>query len=479
MILENEDIMAAAEARAAWQRAHRCFVQEDAKRAPKLACCPSSSSSTQQNEVNIADITNVQDQCVSSFMPLNFNSLNSNFPSDTKWWLQTQPSFGYHKDFIYEQLKGSSNEHVEKEETNNQDSFTDEATSGACIETKNKKVCPDSSCIVSETLMEHDSEALIQEMKDVTSSFSPQVLKRKVENGTCYFQKELLDTSPNDYLPSIKTEMANLDLETFWGRSIKCEPWWRVSDQEELASFVAQKSLENIENCDLPRPAHICRNPFSCLGSWEDNRFFSASFGCKADAGMCRPIEYPEHSSGLREMDGKFRLSDHAHHPPTTEKLASDAWSSDAAAPDSTESQPSSGSDQNRTQLLEALCLSQTRARNAEMAAQKAYDEKEHIVKLLLKQASHLFAYKQWLQLLQLESLFLRLRLEDRQIASVFPVLPWMPLRAKGRGDSRRKGRKHKKCWLCKYALLFAVGLGLAGAGLFLGCCLGWLSPTL
>jgi len=39
--------MAAAEAGAVWQRtANRCFVQEDAKRAPKLACCQSSSSSS-------------------------------------------------------------------------------------------------------------------------------------------------------------------------------------------------------------------------------------------------------------------------------------------------------------------------------------------------------------------------------------------------------------------------------------------------
>jgi len=41
--------MAAAEAGAVWQRtANRCFVQEDAKRAPKLACCQSSSSSSKK-----------------------------------------------------------------------------------------------------------------------------------------------------------------------------------------------------------------------------------------------------------------------------------------------------------------------------------------------------------------------------------------------------------------------------------------------
>ncbi|KAK8943326.1 hypothetical protein KSP40_PGU010139 [Platanthera guangdongensis] len=458
--------MAAAEARAAWQRApNRCFVQEDAKRAPKLACC-SSSSSTQQNELNIGDATNVQGQRVSSF-PLNLNFMNSNLSSDTKWWLQTQPNFSFHKNLIFEQLEGLSTEHVEAEVTN-QSFFTDEAIHGASIGSKNKKVCPESTYTVSETQKEYDSEARIQEIKDVTCSIQQQVLEHKVESGACYFQQNLSDAKPIDCLSSIKIEMANLDMEGPWERSSKCEPWWRVSDKEELASFVAQKSLENIENCDLPRAAHICRNPFTCIESWE-NTIFTSSFGGNVDAGICCP----------KEMDGKYWRLDHAHHPPfAAGRLASDAWSSNIAAAESTESHPNSGINQSRTQLLEALRLSQTRARNAEMAAQKAYDEKEHIFKLLLKQASHLFAYKQWLQMLQLESLFLRLKIDDRQIASVFPILPWMPLRDTDKGYSRRK-RKKQNCWLCKYALLFAVGLSLAGAGLFLGCYLGWLSPTL
>ncbi|KAI7997479.1 hypothetical protein LOK49_LG10G01108 [Camellia lanceoleosa] len=49
-------MMAAAEARAAWQRTtNRCFVQEDAKRAPKLACCPSASSSSKQVDAGPAN----------------------------------------------------------------------------------------------------------------------------------------------------------------------------------------------------------------------------------------------------------------------------------------------------------------------------------------------------------------------------------------------------------------------------------------
>ncbi|CAA0827196.1 Unknown protein [Striga hermonthica] len=31
-------------------------------------------------------------------------------------------------------------------------------------------------------------------------------------------------------------------------------PWWRTADTDKLASFVARRSLDCIENCDLPRP---------------------------------------------------------------------------------------------------------------------------------------------------------------------------------------------------------------------------------
>lgn len=119
------------------------------------------------------------------------------------------------------------------------------------------------------------------------------------------------------------------------------------------------------------------------------------------------------------------------------------------------------------------------------MAAQKAYNEKDHIVKLLFKQASHLFAYKQWLQMLQLESLCLQLKIKDNQIATLFPILPWMPLKEKPSNDkdnsnpNRRRGKKkkNKKCNFCRYAVVFAVGLSLAGAGILLGWTLGCLIP--
>lgn len=150
----------------------------------------------------------------------------------------------------------------------------------------------------------------------------------------------------------------------------------------------------------------------------------------------------------------------------------------------SAETQPGS-SDLSKTQLLEALCHSQTRAREAEQLAQQAYNEKEHVIKLFFRQASHLFAYRQWLQILQLEALVLQLRNKDEQdsinYSTFFPVIP-----SKGRKlkkfrynkPIKRKSTGKGKCKINKSAVAFALGLGLAGAGLLLGWTMGWLFPA-
>lgn len=149
---------------------------------------------------------------------------------------------------------------------------------------------------------------------------------------------------------------------------------------------------------------------------------------------------------------------------------------------DSTETRQTSDTEPSKAQLLEALRHSQTRAREAEKAAQQAYSEKEDIVKLFFKQASHLFAYKQWLQLLQLENICLQLKNKDQQISNLFPVfLPWMPSKGKQGKRDKQKPKKGKRSPprydIGRYAFAFAVGLGLAGAGLLLGWTMGWLLP--
>lgn len=141
-----------------------------------------------------------------------------------------------------------------------------------------------------------------------------------------------------------------------------------------------------------------------------------------------------------------------------------------------------------KARLLEALRHSQTRAREAETVAKQACAEKEHVVKLVFRQAQQLFAYKQWVQLLQLENMYLQLK--NNKILSASPeISPWSWTGARSKKgwmkSSRNRGRRsrlrprHRARYdVSKYAIVFALGLGLVGAGLLLGWTIGWMLPT-
>jgi hypothetical protein len=138
-----------------------------------------------------------------------------------------------------------------------------------------------------------------------------------------------------------------------------------------------------------------------------------------------------------------------------------------------------------KAQLLEALRHSQTRAREAEKVAKQACAEKEHTIKLFFKQASQLFAYKQWFQLLQLETLYYQMKNSDQPMSNIFPVvLPWIPRKGRKLRKSWQKSSKGKRVKRCHpkhdigtYAVAFALGLSLVGAGLLLGWTVGWMLP--
>lgn len=129
-----------------------------------------------------------------------------------------------------------------------------------------------------------------------------------------------------------------------------------------------------------------------------------------------------------------------------------------------------------KAQLLEALRHSQTRAREAEKVAKEACGEKEHVVKLVFRQASQLFAYKQWLRLVQLENMYFQFKNNKSVSAStVFPVMsPWTTPTSR----KMRKSRARPRYDVGRYAIVFALGLGLVGAGFLLGWTIGWMLPT-
>lgn len=149
---------------------------------------------------------------------------------------------------------------------------------------------------------------------------------------------------------------------------------------------------------------------------------------------------------------------------------------------DTTEIGPNAEGDLSKVLLLEALRHSQTRAREAEKVAKEAYVEQEHVIKLFLRQASLLFAYKQWFQMLQLETLHYQVKNGNQPMFPV--VIPWVPLQSRELQKSwqkftRGKRGKHDRPThdISKYAVAFALGLSLIGAGLLLGWTVGWMMP--
>ncbi|KAK1286713.1 hypothetical protein QJS10_CPB20g01849 [Acorus calamus] len=437
--------MAAAEARAAWQRtANRCFVQEDAKRAPKLAYCPSSSSSSkQQSDSGSDEASNGMEHPLANVIPLNWIPTNSNLPPNTKWWLQLQPNFGHLQDFTCEQISASLEDEL--------DSLKPVGAPHVDID---KNSCdslkpPLHGCA---NFKKREIEVKSHDMKVINSDL-PQPFKHKKDANDYLAEDELMS----------KKQGMDCDFETPWAGCEKAEPWWRIADKDELASLVTQKSLQHFENCDLPRPQtirHIRKDPLTCVERFDGDGFLS-SLDHKLHGGICNLFDSTDHSSASGSLDGKQR-------PPI--EAGRSIYGSDNSSSNSNtrisctkspiENKHHQKTDSNKAELLEALRHSQTRAREAEMAAQQAYNEKEHLVKLLFRQASHLFAYKQWVHLLQLEKLsLLQLRLREHQSF---------------RHPKKKRSDGWPKCGFCKFAVALAVGC----AGLILGWTMGWLLPT-
>ena len=195
--------MAGAEARALWQRtANRCFVQEDAKRAPKLACCQSSCATSKSVDTGPASTADESDHNTVNVTHFNRKSSISNLSSDCRWWLHSQPNYGYQKGLTYEQLNALEDE----------------------VET-----------LLASDLSKNSEE--FHELMDVMEKHETMEIDCVGCSGS-----------------SKKADDFSLESDYSWIESDKAEPWWRTTDRDELASFVSQKSLNHIENCDLPPP---------------------------------------------------------------------------------------------------------------------------------------------------------------------------------------------------------------------------------
>lgn len=461
--------MAAAEARAAWQRAaNRYFVQEDAKRAPKLACCQSSNSSSKQADSGLANVIDAPDRVVSHF-PFNRTPSYSKLPPDAKWWLHKQPNQGLQRGVNLQPQLYSRTTDFSSSVNMNEDSPVNESV----------------------TLSEESIEAVIY--KDMESFLD---VKKPCESGLEEFSvfdskkvdQDFLDVkNMTDYYEFLEMEMemvgssicrkssefsSNADSSWIGGEKV---PRWRVADGEELASYVAQKSFNHVENCDLPPPQkmHVSSEPYKQAKpvDHDEINMSSLDWETRSDAISSHPLGVQQRNWSFAQ--GLSQNEDRASEPARTNS-------------DLLEKDRISNNDPSRAKLLEALCHSQTRARKAENAAKQAYSEKDHILKLFFRQASQLFAYKQWFKILQLENLLLQAEDDSSPLIGIPDILPWMthePRRKLRRnwqksikGKQRRSDAAEND--IGKYAVALAVGFTLVSAGLILGWTVGWLLPA-
>lgn len=246
--------MAAAEARAVWQRtANRCFVQEDAKRAPKLACCQPSCATSKLVDVGPANAADESDHAAASATPFNRKSSFSNLSPDSRWWLQMQPSYGYQKGLTHEQLNALENE-VEMLKASDEN----ETCKGDITYFSDEEL--DSFCHVDYDLqidmMKKSSMDRMQERYSKNSQAFAEVVSMagkhetmEIDSVGCSVSKQMNELS--------------FDSDYSWIEGGKTGPWWRTTDKDELASFVSQKSLDHFENCDLPPPQrkYVRRHP--------------------------------------------------------------------------------------------------------------------------------------------------------------------------------------------------------------------------
>ncbi|KAL2336220.1 hypothetical protein Fmac_010666 [Flemingia macrophylla] len=415
--------MATVDVRDVWQKAvNRCFVQEDAKRAPMLACCQSS----KLVNAGPASAPNESDHVVVNATHFNQNFSFPNTTPDSRWWMQLQSNYGFQKGLPYEQLSALEDEVEDMKGSNENKTCKGDANYDY------SKNCPAYPQLV-DMMGKHET--------------------MKIDSVDCLVSKQTNDLS--------------FDSDYSWIGVEKLQPWWRTTDRDELGCFLWRKSLNHIENCDLPPPQRYLRGEPCADISHIKTRLESFDWETKSSAFSDFNVQAKE-SLESRLMHRKLG-------GPSTNKgridFDCDKYSSNPTIHGGVTEQVFEGDHHSKAQLIEALCHSQTHAREAEEIAKQACAEREHILALLFMQASQLLAYKQWFQLtlLQLKALNIHVKNKDQPISTSFR------LRKLKYGNGKQEIVGKAKRDITTYAVAFALGLSFVGAGLLLGWTVGYM----
>jgi hypothetical protein len=316
---------------------------------------------------------------------------------------------------------------------------------------------------------------------------------------------------------------------------IKAGVSWRTANKEALAALVAQKGAECVQNCDLPTPQSkpVLKTPLeSCDVMDETALGISGSMDQSLMAAILQAGE-PTLLESLKLPASPFtstKLSPKpstCHFPKSSQPLAIPALPntfsphrgsrSDSSADNrntswsgggggSISSSPGKGSGP----LGEALCHSQTRAREAEKKADQTLQEYKKLSKLFFQEASLSLTYRHWVTSLQAENTRLKMYLKNQQAAAWLQRRFFSPFAALerlssnhwkniGKKQARHQTHRHfsaiqpdkdpppgnvaasyRKTGAgiivgCTLGFAFALGLSLASAGLVLGWSMGWI----
>ncbi|CAL0319524.1 unnamed protein product [Lupinus luteus] len=381
---------------------------------------------------------------------------------DMKWWLHVKTNLEGEANYSCQRLNSWESEldavyeGILHDNDNNFDALSYTGGSNKAVQ---------QSWNVSPTYMKNKNDTRMPKIEAALNN-DIHLNPKKKDHGEFYFlEGHFMDSDITNFTVSEKSKMTLSDLESSFMGTEKTGPWWRNAGKDELASLVAQKSLEHIENCDLPQPQtrNFRQIPLYSKGV-EHDKTLASSLNQKPENVFSNADSY---TSGTPTSGCSFQDSS---------RNFSSSQSKDSGS--SKKDYPINSENSSMAELMEALCHSQTRAREAEKAAQQAYDEKEHILGLFFRQASQLFAYKQWLHIMQLENLCLQLRNKNQPLLNFLPYRGMQLKKSRGRAG-KRKGSKSRRCGIGKSAIAFIVGLGLAGAGLLLGWTMGWMFPPL
>lgn len=293
---------------------------------------------------------------------------------------------------------------------------------------------------------------------------------------------------------------------------------WRTADSKELAALVSQKGHGYLENCDLPssQSSLSWKGPLASydVTSMKDMKSGASSADKVYLASLLRrhePAENRSLPSSPLIMGSSVSTQPLEHSPSVSEPQPIPSTLPRPSTLKSSEDQTTTtwkmrggrhvGVTKHGFEALgEALCHSQTRARQAEKLAAQALQEREKLARLLFRESWTARTYKQWVQTLELENTWLKMcsgsdmevwmgkELSDiSSTAEQIVISPWKPI---GKRSSRKKmhhhlweGKHHKQgsvpesgVWLrCTIGLAFALGLSFAGAGLMIGWSMGWI----